>query len=118
MFNKPIFALLGASIALTTAATLPASASSPEIRDHRTKIEVRDHRTPQRETEVVIVKQGDVDCRVGVIQLFKMGYTAINPYDCEGAVYHYTAMDGPALFHAAMSSHTGSIRVKLVGIAN
>jgi hypothetical protein len=118
MFTKPIFALLGASIALTAAATSPVSASSQEVRDHRTKVEVRDHRTPQRKTEVVIVKQGDVDCRVGVAQLFKMGYTAINPYDCDGAVYHYTAMDGHSLFHAAMSSHSGSIRVEFVGIAN
>lgn len=90
----------------------------PEVRDHRTpQTETRDHRTPRR-NEVVVVGQGRFDCVSGGIQLHRMGYHDIVASDCSGAVFHYTAMDGSAIFHAAMSSHSGSMRVEFVGIAN
>ncbi|MGI3183883.1 hypothetical protein ACROHD_02295 [Nioella aestuarii] len=79
--------------------------------------EVRDHRTPP-ETEVIVVDQGGYSCVHGVIALTRMGLNSINPTDCVGAVYHYTAVDGSSFFHAAMSSHSGEIRVEFRGLIN
>lgn len=116
MFTNIIPTLSVAS--LVTAAALsaaPASADQTEVRDHRTTVTVRDHRTPAN-TEVVVVGQGEQACHSGTVKLFKMGYTNIRPYDCDGAVFEYAATDGYALFRASMSSHSGDMRVEFVGL--
>ena len=116
MTNSSILKLLAATISLAaTVSTASASETKPIVRDHRVKIEVRDHRT-KRPNEVVVVSHGKYDCRDGVAQLYKMGFTGINPLDCDGVIYHYTAIDGSAVYKAAMSSHTDKIRLTMIGI--
>jgi hypothetical protein len=118
MFSKSIMTLLAGSIALgASISTSAASDTGRTVRDHRTEVTVRDHRS-QRPNHVVIVGQGKYECRAGFVQLYKMGYTNIRANDCRGAVYHYTARDGLMLFRARMSSHTGDLKVKMVGIMN
>jgi len=118
MFSKPIMTILATSVTVAMSVTASfATDAKPTVRDHRTTVTVRDHRTPRR-NEVVVVAQGKYHCPVGIVQLFKMGYTDISANDCAGAVYHYTARDGLMLFRAKMSSHTGAMEVKMVGIMN
>lgn len=117
MLRTSIITVLAASITLGATTLTSSAAEGPaNVRDHRTKTEVRDHRT-QRPNEVVVVGQGRYDCRSGAFQLYKLGYTAIDAYDCDGAVYHYSALDGAALFRAAMSSHSGEMTVTFIGLA-
>lgn len=88
------------------------------VADHRSPTgTVRDHRTSRR-NEVVVVGQGDYSCLDGETMLGRMGYESIDAYDCDGAVYHYTAVDGSAVFRAAMSSHSGEIRVEFIALTN
>ncbi len=88
------------------------------VADHRpAKPVVRDHRT-SRPNEVVVVGQGRFSCPDGEEVLRRMGYESIDAYDCDGAIYHYVAVDGSAVFRAAMSSHSGEIRVELIGLTN
>ena len=116
MTNSSIFTLLAATLSLVaTISTASASETKPNVRDHRVKVEVRDHRTKRR-NEVVVIPQGKYDCWDGVAQLYKMGFTGINALDCDGAIYHYTAIDGSAVFKAAMSSHSAEIKLTMIGI--
>jgi hypothetical protein len=118
MLNKITLAVLMANFCLATVATgSQASDLSSSVRDHRTKEVIRDHRIP-RKNEVVPITREKLDCRVGAAQLLKMGYVSIVPYDCDGPVYHYNAMDKASLFRAAMSAYTGKIEVVFIGIVS
>lgn len=116
MFKSVIRTSLIASIAAVSAfAASPALSDASHIRDHRTKVVVRDHRA-KRKNETIVVGQGGKTCESGVAKLYKMGLSWIRPYDCDGAVFHYAAVDGLVLVHAAMSSHSGAMKIKTVGI--
>lgn len=116
MFTTSIYTFTLAGFVTAAAfAAAPVAAGQSEIRDHRSTVTVRDHRTPAK-NEVVIVGQGDQKCRAGTVKLFKMGYSNIRAYDCEGAVFEYAATDGYALFRASMSSHSGAMHVEFVGL--
>lgn len=116
MFSKSIQAvIIAAIIATATLSAAPAISGSNQVRDHRVKTTVRDHRI-RHNTETVIVGQGSKSCEFGEVKLAKMGYARIRPFDCVGAVFHYAAVDGLVLVHATMSSHSGEIQVKTVGI--
>jgi len=127
--TKSVFSILAtltviAAMPTTSAASDPASTI---VRDQRTsRIEVRDHRTTDREirdhrtvtNEVVIVGQGSLSCVAGTHQLIRSGLPFVTAYDCEGALYHYTASDGSSVFLATMSSHTGELNVEFAGLLN
>jgi len=116
MQSKFIHNLLAATIAITaTFSAAPAISGSETVRDHRAKVTVRDHRT-KRKSETVIVGRGEISCEYGTNTLVKMGYRLIRAYDCKGAVFHYAAVSDTVIVRAAMSSHTGQIRVETVGI--
>lgn len=114
--------------ALLAAPALADDAPTLTVRDHRTQaVIVRDHRTAapvirdhrtSRPNEVVIVGQGAYNCLHGEVLLHRMGYEGIEAYDCEGAIYHYVAVDGSAVFRATMSSHSGEIRVDLIALTH
>ncbi|MDU8927704.1 hypothetical protein RXV86_09945 [Alisedimentitalea sp. MJ-SS2] len=116
MQSNSIRTLLAATVAITaTFSAVPAISGSETVRDHRTKVTVRDHRA-KRTTETVVVGQGEKPCEYGENTLVKMGYRLIRAYDCSGAVFHYTAVNDTVVVRAAMSSHTGQIRVETIGI--
>jgi len=124
MFKFPLHSMMISAFIATTIWGTPAISGSNNVRDHRAtqtvrdhliKTTVRDHRTP-RKSEVVVVGQGDKDCSYGMAYLYKMGYSDIRAYDCQGAVFHYGAIDGVVILRAAMSSHTGKMTIKMVGI--
>lgn len=93
------------------------------VRDHRTprnsNVVVRDHRTPPRQNTVVVVPpQSRFSCTSGIQKLKRMGYRNVGIYDCSAPVYHYTAMDGHALYRARMNARSGQMTVAFIGIAN
>ena len=125
MFKKPIAILLLTSTFFAANASMSTASDSAlvirdhrttdTVRDHRTKVTVRDHRT-QRPNEVVPAHRKTHDCRVGSVQLWKMGYSPVVAYDCDGPAYHYTAMDGASLYRATMNAYTAELEVVFVGI--
>ncbi len=103
----------------------------PKVRDHRTKVVVRDHRTqsvvrdhrtknrrPARDNTVVVVTAPRFSCAYGANTLIKRGYHAVNGYDCQGAVYHYSAIRQDKLYRAAMNARTGRFDVEMIGFAH
>ncbi len=87
------------------------------VRDHRTQTQTRDHRI-ERKNEVVPITREKLDCGLGTVQLLKMGYVSVVVNECDGPVYHYTAMQDASLFRAAMSAYTGKMTVTFVGLAS
>lgn len=103
-----------------------ASDSNPVVRDHRTETNVRDHRTKEnvrdhrteRKNEVVPSTQKKYECGVGSTRLTRMGYVSVAAYDCDGSVYHYTAIEGASIFRASMKAFTGELTVTFIGLSN
>lgn len=96
--TKCIATLLVASISIASSlAGAQAADGRAEVRDHRSKPIIRDHRTT-RKNEVVPSKQKKYSCASGSERLVRMGYASISAYDCNGSVYHYTAVEGASIF--------------------
>ena len=89
----------------------------PQVRDHRSTTTVRDHRSP-RPSETVPAHAEKLECRVGAVKLHRRGYIGINSYDCDGAVYHYTARKDGSIFRAALKAYSGDLEITFVGVAN
>lgn len=94
--------------------------SKPEVRDHRTRPEVRDHRAkkPERRNTVVDVAPVRFSCAYGANTLVKMGYRAVNGFDCVGAVYHYSAIKRDLLYRAAFDARSGALAIDMIGFAH
>lgn len=101
----------------------------PNVRDHRTKVVVRDHRSkpevrdhrankPERRNTVVDVAPVRFSCAYGANTLIKMGYRAVNGFDCAGAVYHYSAIKRDLLYRAAFDARSGALAIDMIGFAH
>ncbi len=101
----------------------------PKVRDHRTKVVVRDHRSepkirdhrtekPARKNTVVNVSAPRFSCAYGANTMIKMGYHAVDGFDCVGAVYHYSAIRQDKLYRAAMNARTGKLDIAMIGFAH
>jgi len=92
------------------------------VRDHRTgtTTTVIDHRNRTRDGRPVttVTVENRYSCRHGYETLVKLGYSSVDPFDCEGRQYQYSAIRKTVLYRAKMSGITGKLDIEPIGFAH
>ncbi|MGD9671659.1 MAG: hypothetical protein AB7U75_21875 [Hyphomicrobiaceae bacterium] len=106
-----------------TASCATKAVKEPRVRKVERRSRSVDHRqnadrpkNVRKRTRVHV--QNRFECQYGTDYLLKLGYSSIDPFDCTGREYQYSALRGTVLYRAKLNAMSGRLNVELVGPAN